>query len=79
MQTVGYGDWNIDIVRSGNVLAEVADRMAHLDRLPAIRKAAGARWAALKQAQDSAMRRFADAVRAFSQAARPPLPEAPRT
>ena len=79
MQTVGYGDWNIDIVRSGNVLAEVADRMAHLDRLPAIRKAASARWAALKQAQDSAMRRFADAVRAFSQAARPPLPEAPRT
>lgn len=64
METVGYGEWNIDIVRSPNALADVADRLASLDRLGEIRKSATATWENLKQTQDSAMRRFAEAARA---------------
>lgn len=66
MQTVGYGAWNIDIVQAGSVIDEVADRIASLDRLAEIRRAAAVRWTELRQVQDSAMTRFAAAVRAHS-------------
>ena len=66
METVGFGEWNIDIVKSADVVGDVADRLAHLDRIQAIKVSAKARWATLKQTQDSAMTQFAEAVRAHS-------------
>jgi polysaccharide pyruvyl transferase WcaK-like protein len=75
MSTVGFGDWNIDIVKSKNVVQDVADRLANLGEIARIKRGAITRWAALKGTQDSAMKEFAAAVRAYSQASdsSPPL------
>jgi polysaccharide pyruvyl transferase WcaK-like protein len=64
MKTVGFGEWNIDIVKSGDVVGEVSERLANLNRIAGIKKTAAPQWARLKHTQDSAMKRFAAAVRA---------------
>jgi hypothetical protein len=66
MNTAGFGDWNIDIVRSPNVVQDVAERLANLGEIERIKRAAEPRWAALKKTQDTAMKQFASAVRAYS-------------
>jgi polysaccharide pyruvyl transferase WcaK-like protein len=66
METVGFGDWNIDIVKSSDVVADVAERLANLERIDTIKREANARWISLKHTQDSAMSQFAEAVRAHS-------------
>lgn len=72
MDTVGYGDWNIDIVKSKDPVADVKDRLASLDRLESIKASAAPQWAKIKYTQDTAMRAFADAVRAHSNGSRGP-------
>jgi polysaccharide pyruvyl transferase WcaK-like protein len=67
MSTMGFGDWNIDIVRSRDVLKDVADRLASLEEIERIKRSAMPRWESLKMTQDTAMKRFASAVRAFSE------------
>lgn len=63
MRTVGFGEWNIDIVKSRDALDEIKERLASLDRLAAIRADAEEVWSALKTTQDSALVSFAAAVR----------------
>lgn len=66
MDTVGFGRWNIDIVKSRDVLQDVAERLANLGEIERTRKAAAARWSALRNAQDSVLGQFAAAVRTYS-------------
>jgi polysaccharide pyruvyl transferase WcaK-like protein len=63
MKTVGFGEWNIDIVKSHDTLGEIKDRLGSLDRLSAIRAEAEVAWSAIKKTQNSALTMFADAVR----------------
>jgi hypothetical protein len=67
METVGFGEWNIDIVKSADPVSDVADRLDHLDELESIKSAAAGRWASLKNTQDTALREFARAVCRHSQ------------
>jgi len=69
METVGFGKWNIDIVKSTSVINEVASRLKNLDQIHLLRDSARATWQILKKTQDSAMRRFAEAARAHEQGA----------
>jgi len=66
MKTVGFGDWNIDLVRSRSVLDDVADRLAHLDQIATIKATAKPLWSALRQTQDTAMAQFAKRVREYA-------------
>jgi polysaccharide pyruvyl transferase WcaK-like protein len=66
MDTVGYGDWNIDIVREPDVPGAVAERLARIDQLPALRQQAQPVWESLRATQDGALSQFAAAVRAFA-------------
>jgi polysaccharide pyruvyl transferase WcaK-like protein len=75
MRTVGFGEWNVDIVKSRDVVGDVADRLASLESLGRIREAARVRWQGLRRTQDGALRQFAEAVSAY---ARVPLPAAPQ-
>jgi hypothetical protein len=63
MKTVGFGEWNIDIVKSHDTLGEIKGRLGSLDRLSAIRAEAEVVWSAIKKTQNSALATFADAVR----------------
>jgi hypothetical protein len=74
METVGFGEWNIDIVRSESVVDDVAKRLGNLARLQEVKDAAVPRWKVLKQTQDAAMTQFAAAVRAHSQGVAAPTP-----
>jgi polysaccharide pyruvyl transferase WcaK-like protein len=66
MSTVGFGEWNIDIVKSRNVVQDVSERLASLGEIERIKHSAAARWAALKGTQDAAMKQFASSVRDYS-------------
>lgn len=66
MDTVGYGDWNIDLVKEPDVLAAVADRIDRLGELPSLRERAAPVWRALGHTQDTAMAEFAQAARDFA-------------
>ena len=79
METVGFGDWNIDIVKSDDPLSDVSDRLDNLDGLESIKSAAAGRWASLKNTQDAALREFARAVRSHSQGSCAVLPQADST
>lgn len=70
MHTVGFGDWNIDLVRSQCAIDDVADRLARLDGIAAIKAAAKPRWVELRHTQDAAMGLFATRVREFARGAR---------
>lgn len=61
MRSVGYGDWNIDMVRQ-DVMAEVRDRYARLDQLPDLRQQAAPVWQGLRETMEEGFGRFARSV-----------------
>jgi hypothetical protein len=74
VRTLGFGAWDIDFVRSPDVVVEVRDRCARLDDLAVLRASAGPRWDALEATMRGAMSRFAELVRAYA-SERPSSPE----
>ncbi len=66
METVGYGDWNIDMVKADDVAAAVADRYDRLDELPGHRDRVQPLWNQLHDVMGKAFDDFAADVRAFS-------------
>jgi len=67
METVGYADWNIDIVKSKDIIADVTNRLDRLSELPK-RKLDAVRtyWEPIRTTQDIAMRNFASRVRKYA-------------
>ena len=59
METIGLGDWNIDMVRAESVVREVADRYRSLARLEALRKKAQPAWNELYQVIVGTFHQFA--------------------
>lgn len=66
MDTVGFGEWNIDIVKDPDVLGSVEARLDRIDSLPDLREKAAPVWRDLRRTQDTALREFAAAVRDFA-------------
>lgn len=66
MNTVGFGDWNIDIVKVPDVVDAVHDRLSNLGALHTARTHAVAKWEHLREVQDSAMKKFATDVRKYA-------------
>jgi hypothetical protein len=65
VDTVGYGDWNIDMVKTPDVAAELENRLTRLDELPARRAASRPLWQRLRDINRDGLLRFAHAVRDF--------------
>jgi polysaccharide pyruvyl transferase WcaK-like protein len=63
VETVGLGEWNINMIRQPDVAAQVADRLARLDDLSAIRSHIQPRWNALYQSLAGGFAEFARCVR----------------
>ncbi len=59
IETVGFGDWQIDLVREPNVAAAIADRYDRLGDLPAIRREAEPTWSQLYNTMLGAFQRLA--------------------
>lgn len=65
MDTVGYGGWNIDMVKTPDVVAQVRDRLGRLHELPRLKREAQPIWDHLREVNMQAFARFADAVKAY--------------
>ncbi len=65
METVGFGEWNVDIVRSPNVVLDVADKLDRLSQIDETRNQSCATWNELKKVQDGALAEFSEAVKAY--------------
>ena len=66
MQTVGFEDWDINMITTPDVPAAVGDRLDRLAELPELRRAAQARWQTLRRCMTSTFRSFADDVQALA-------------
>ncbi|MEP6731457.1 MAG: polysaccharide pyruvyl transferase family protein [bacterium] len=66
VRTIGLGEWDIDFVRSHDVVADVRDRCARLNCLASLRDAAQPKWRELTTTMRDAMRSFAELVRAYA-------------
>ncbi len=78
METIGFGSWNIDLVRSGDVVDEVIERYRRLEDLATLRTAAQPQWSHLYDVIAGTFRRFAADVLAYRDEARPAGELAPR-
>lgn len=65
IETVGLGEWNIDMMRSENVVEEVGDRYRRLDELRSLRARVQHRWNDLYNITRLTFREFANDVRAY--------------
>jgi hypothetical protein len=72
VKTIGMGAWDIDYVRSPDVVAQVRDRVTRLAELDSIREAAQPVWQNLERVMRGSMAEFATLVTAYA-AERPPL------
>jgi hypothetical protein len=66
IETVGFKEWNIDIVSTNNVLDSVNDRLTNLDELGHMHYAASPLWESLKATQSTAMASFAADVHTYA-------------
>jgi len=62
MRTIGFGEWDIDMIRCREVAAEVADRLDRLDRLTQMRHLAEPLWQAQRRIMSEAFSGFAKEV-----------------
>lgn len=65
IETVGYGGWNIDMIRTPDVLAAVGDRLDRLDELQSLRRDTKRIWDDLRTVNRNGFARFAEAVKAY--------------
>jgi polysaccharide pyruvyl transferase WcaK-like protein len=63
LDTIGFGDWNIDMVKTPDVAAAVADRHARIDELAGVRADAQPRWDESYEIMSKTFREFARRVR----------------
>lgn len=66
VKTIGYGSWDIDYVKSADLLSDIRDRCHRLSELPAIREAAQPRWQLLEGVMRESMTAFAESVNAYA-------------
>lgn len=70
MRTIGYQDWNIDMIETPDVVAQVRDRYRRLGELPALREKVKPIWDHLDRVMRETFRAFAADVIAYHQANR---------
>jgi hypothetical protein len=67
IRTIGYEDWDIDMIRTPDVVAQVKDRYRRLDELPAWRENTKPIWNGLDKVMSDTFRAFAAEVTAYHQ------------
>jgi polysaccharide pyruvyl transferase WcaK-like protein len=64
IETAGLAAWDVNLIRSGDFLADVSRRLAALPRLEELRRAARPAWDALRETMTRGIDRFAARVEA---------------
>lgn len=66
VRTIGFSSWDVDFVRSDDVVADVLARAADLERYERLRHEARPRWKALEDTMRRSMASFAERVLAYA-------------
>lgn len=66
MNTLGFGEWNVDIVKVDSVVEAVRDRLSRLPEIKTTLNSVVAKWECIREVQDNAMRSFAEDVRLYA-------------
>ncbi len=66
VRTIGMAPWDIDLIRSDDVVSDVRDRCRRLDDYQRLREEARPRWAALEAVMREQMQTFAAMVRSYA-------------
>ena len=66
VRTLGFESWDVDLVRSSDVVGDVRDRLARLDEYAELRRRAGSCWLRLEHAMRDASIRFARLVSGYT-------------
>ena len=77
MDTIGLGEWNIDMLEVEDVVGAVLDRYDRLDELQRLRESAAGTWAEIKRVQQESMAEFAGLVREHQRRNADALPHTP--
>jgi polysaccharide pyruvyl transferase WcaK-like protein len=67
METIGFGEWNINLLQTSDLVADVADRCQRLADFHRIRSEAQVRWQELNGAMSQAFLSFASDVSKYRQ------------
>lgn len=67
VDTIGFDEWNINMLMEQNVTEAVADRLDRIDQLQAMRAGVQNRWDSIYQNMEATFRNFAAEVRQFEQ------------
>lgn len=65
LQTIGFGDWDIDMVTSNDVAGDVANRLDRLHELDGLKQKAAPIWAGLRKEMCDGFEAFAGEVRRY--------------
>jgi len=65
IQTIGFEDWNIDMIQSSDVVQQVIDRYRRLGELPALREREQPVWKNLYDVMFNTFQSFATDVQAY--------------
>jgi polysaccharide pyruvyl transferase WcaK-like protein len=65
IQTIGFGDWNIDMIQSDDVVQQIIDRYHRLKELPRMREREQPLWDKLYSVMDDTFQSFAADVHAY--------------
>jgi len=74
VRTIGMESWDIDLIRSADVVAEVRDRCRRLDEYRTLRDAARPLWDSFEKTMRDCVARFAEMVGAYAASCELPAP-----
>ena len=73
IDTIGFGEWNIDLVQSPDLVKDVVDRHQRLSELPGLRLRTKPTWNRLYETMQGAFRDFAARVNACAETSSSPV------
>ncbi|MEE2640757.1 MAG: polysaccharide pyruvyl transferase family protein [Planctomycetota bacterium] len=79
VETVGFDDWNINMLKEPDVTRAVADRLDRMDDLSRMRRGVQGHWDAIYQNMEVTFRNFAAEVKQFAKSIAPCEKEATRS
>ncbi|HAN99886.1 MAG TPA: hypothetical protein DCQ98_21765 [Planctomycetaceae bacterium] len=74
IDTLGLGEWNINMIEEPNLMGAIRDRMDRMDDLDRLKRANAPLWQAFYDQFDSTFRQFAGEVHAYHDAVEPKRP-----
>lgn len=71
VDTVGFGEWNLDLVNTDDLMGDISYRLDHLDTIKKLKYSKTTLWAKLDQSMSQGFRRFSAEVEEWKRMTQP--------